>query len=222
MRRTRVKICGLSSEAGVEAAVSAGADAIGLVFFEPSPRNVAIAHAAELRRGVPPFVATVALFVDPEPRLVREVLLHVKPDLLQFHGDEGDDACAQFGRPFLKAVAVGPGVDLLNFATRYPRAAGLVLDTPSEGRGGSGKAFDWSLVPGDVAHRAVLSGGLNAANVGAAIAAVRPYAVDVSSGVEMSKGIKDPVRILRFCEAVRAADDALNRTEPTDESLRSS
>lgn len=218
MHRTRIKICGLTRPGDVDAAVDAGADAVGLVFYPPSPRSLTVSAARALRARVPPFVSSVALFVNPTPEEVENVLNVVRPDLLQFHGSEDDSFCASFGRPYMKALSVGPGFDLVNSRLRFRGASALLLDTPSAGYGGSGKTFDWSLIPATSAdaersERAVplvLSGGLSAANVGAAIGQLRPHAVDVSSGVEEAKGLKDPRRIREFIAAVQAADAQLN------------
>ena len=205
-QRTRIKICGVRREADVEAAVEAGADAIGLVFHPPSPRHVAVARAAELVRRLPPFVAPVALFVNAEVSEVQAVLAAIPMLVLQFHGEETPGYCARFGRPYLKAVRMAPGVDLLDSSRRFASAQALLLDAHVEAYGGGGKVFDWSLVPADVARPVVLSGGLHAGNVIAGIQQVRPWAVDVSSGVESARGVKDAELIRRFCEAVREAD----------------
>jgi phosphoribosylanthranilate isomerase len=207
--RTRIKICGLTREADVDAAVAAGADAIGLVLYERSPRFVNAARAAELARRLPPFVLPVCLFVNAEPALIEEVLAAVPNALLQFHGDETPQQCAAPRRPFLRAARVSPGVDLLDFARQYPHAQGLLLDAHVEGYGGGGKVFDWSLIPPALPAPVVLSGGLSAANVTDGVLRVRPWAVDVSSGVEVAKGIKDAALMHRFCEAVRSADAQL-------------
>jgi len=204
--RTRIKICGVRREVDVEVAVEAGADAIGLVFHPASPRHVAMARAAELVRRLPPFVTPVGLFVNAEPSEVEAVLAAIPPLVLQFHGDETPGYCARFGRPYLKAMRMGAGVDLLDSARRFASAQALLLDAHVEGYGGGGKVFDWSLVPADVARPVVLSGGLHAGNVIAGIQQLRPWAVDVSSGVESTRGVKDADLIRRFCEAVREAD----------------
>ncbi|GAA0762461.1 phosphoribosylanthranilate isomerase [Ideonella azotifigens] len=203
---TRIKICGLTREADVDDAVAAGADAVGLVLYAKSPRAVTAARAGELARRLPPFVTPVLLFVNASAQEVRAGLEEVPMALLQFHGDELADDCASFGRPFLRAARMAPGFDLLDFAARHPQAAALLLDAHVEGYGGGGKAFDWSLIPANVPRPLVLSGGLNPANVIDGILHVRPWAVDVSSGVEAAKGIKDAALMHRFCEAVREAD----------------
>ena len=204
--RTRIKICGLTREADVAAAVQAGADAIGFVLYEKSPRFVAAARAAELARRLPSFVTPVLLLVNATPALVQAALAAVPHALLQFHGDESPAQCEAPGRAYLRAARMAPGFDLLDFAARFKSAQALLLDTHVEGYGGGGKAFDWSLIPPSVPLPVVLSGGLNAANVIEGIARVRPWAVDVSSGVESSKGIKDAELMRRFCDAVHEAD----------------
>jgi phosphoribosylanthranilate isomerase len=204
--RTRVKICGLTREADVDAAVTAGADAIGFVLYERSPRHVAVERAAELARRLPPFVTPVLLTVNAPAALLRDALAAVPHALLQFHGDESPAQCAAPGRPYLRAARMAPDVDLLDFASRFRSAQALLLDAHVEGYGGGGKAFDWSLIPQGVPLPVVLSGGLNAANVIDGVCRVRPWAVDVSSGVESSKGIKDAGLMRRFCDAVREAD----------------
>jgi phosphoribosylanthranilate isomerase len=206
MPRTRIKICGLTRPEDVVAAVEAGADAIGLVFYPPSPRYVTPARAAELVARVPPFVTTVGLFVDPAPDFVREVLAQVPLQLLQFHGDECEADCARFGRNWIKVARMKPGIDLVKFCALHPRASGILLDAFVDGYGGSGKVFDWSLIPAGLGRPLILSGGLDADNVVEAVRRVRPWAVDVSSGVEAGKGIKDAARIAAFIAGVRRAD----------------
>lgn len=207
--RTRIKICGLTREADVDAAVEAGADAIGLVMYPRSPRFITVERAAALARRLPPFVTPVALFVNASAGDIERAVQAMPSMLLQFHGDETPDDCRAAGRPFMRAARMAPGFDLLDFAARYSHAQGLLLDTHVDGYGGSGKVFDWSLIPPDVPRPVVLSGGLHAGNVIQGILQVRPSAVDVSSGVESAKGIKDAVAIRRFCEAVREADARL-------------
>jgi phosphoribosylanthranilate isomerase len=206
IHRTRIKICGLTRAADVDAAVSAGADAIGLVFYSKSPRYIDIASAAQLARRLPPFVASVGLFVNAHPAEIDKALQAIPHLVLQFHGDEKPSDCQQLGRPYLRAARMSAGFDLLNFASVYPDAQGLLLDAHVEGYGGGGKVFDWSLIPHNVNRPLVLSGGLHAENVTNGILQVRPWAVDVSSGVELSKGIKDAQAMHQFCQAVRAAD----------------
>lgn len=206
---TRVKICGLTREQDVLAVAKSGADAIGLVFYERSPRHVSIEQAVRLLRVLPPFVTAVGLFVDAAPAFVRAVLDAVPLDVLQFHGNESPEYCAQFGRPYLKAIRVKAGVDLLQCAADFRAARGLLLDAYVEGiPGGTGAKFDWSLIPTAMEVPIILSGGLAADNVAMAIAHVHPYAVDVSSGVEASKGLKDAVQIARFMDEVQRIDSA--------------
>jgi phosphoribosylanthranilate isomerase len=206
LKRTRVKICGLTREQDVDAAVAAGADAIGLVFYRPSARFVEIEQAERLCRRVPPFVTIVALFVNPERAEVERVLEHLPVQLLQFHGDEDEAFCASFGRPYMKAIRMRPEVDLLELRVSFSSAQALLLDAFAEGYGGSGKTFDWSMIPQEIAGTVVLSGGLTTENVETAIRSLRPWAVDVSSGVEAARGIKDPERIEAFMAGVRNAD----------------
>jgi phosphoribosylanthranilate isomerase len=206
MTRTRIKICGLTREQDLDVALSAGADAIGFVFYPPSPRFLDDARAAALARRVPAFVTRVGLFVNAEPAAVRATLAEVPLELLQFHGEEDAAYCAQFGRPWIKAARVRPELDLLEFARRYPGASGLLLDAYVEAYGGAGQTFDWSLIPRQLPLPVLLSGGLHAANVGEGIRNLRPWAVDVSSGVESAKGIKDAAKIAAFVAAVKEAD----------------
>ncbi|TJZ74008.1 phosphoribosylanthranilate isomerase [Chitiniphilus eburneus] len=202
----RIKICGLRDAATARQAARLGADAIGLVFYGPSPRNVDIATAAAVCAALPPFVSSVGLFVNAEPAFVREVLASVPLDLLQFHGDEAPAYCRAFSRPYLKAVRVKPDVNLLEYAARYADARGLLVDAFVDGvPGGTGEAFDWRLLPPDLPLPLVLSGGLDPDNVRNAVNRVSPWAVDVSSGVESAKGVKDLERIAAFIDAVRAA-----------------
>ena len=205
MHRTRIKICGLTREEDVRAAVNAGADAIGFVIYPPSPRFVPFERAAELARLIPPFVTTVGLFVEPERDFVNAALAHVPLQVLQFHGDEAEADCTGFGRPYIKAARMRPGLDLLKYAASFPGAQGLLLDAFVEGYGGGGETFDWSLIPDKLPMPLILSGGLNAANVAEAVRRVRPWAVDVSSGVESGKGIKDAARITDFVAGVQHA-----------------
>ena len=204
--KPRVKICGLTRLEDVLVAVEAGADAIGLVFYPPSPRYVDLAKAAELTRAVPPFVIIVGLFVNADPVVVRETLAAVPIHLLQFHGDEDEAYCLQFDRPYLRAARMRPGFDLLQYAASFPSAQAILLDAFVDGYGGGGASFDWSLIPNDLSCPLVLAGGLDAGNVAEAVRQVRPAAVDVSSGVEAGKGIKDAERMRAFVAAVRAAD----------------
>lgn len=204
--RTRVKICGITRVEDALAAAAAGADAIGLVFDERSPRCVSLAQAEAVVRALPPFVTVVGLFVDAARGRVDEVLNRVPLDLLQFHGTETPEQCRLYQRTYIKAIAMKPDVDLIAMQARYADAAGLVLDSYSPAAaGGTGQAFDWTRVPGNLTKPVILAGGLTPANVAAAIRALRPYAVDVASGVELSKGIKDAGKISAFLEAVRSA-----------------
>jgi phosphoribosylanthranilate isomerase len=188
-------------------AAQLGADAIGLVFTACSKRQTTPARAREIVAALPPFVATVALFMDDDADRVRQVIDEVQPSLLQFHGGETDGWCMQFGRPFLKAIAMGEGAAALPRLREYPRAAALLLDGHGFGEaGGSGKAFDWSLLPHELAQPVILAGGLHSGNVADAVRLLRPWAVDVASGVESSPGIKDPDKLAAFIRAVRAAD----------------
>jgi len=205
-QRTRIKICGLTREADVEAAVEAGADAIGFVLYEKSPRRVTLSRAAELARRLPAFVMPVGLFVNASLGELNAAMQSIPQLLLQFHGDEVPRDCRQAGRPFLRAARMVPGFDLLDFARQFADAQAILLDAHVEGFGGGGKVFDWSLIPPNVPRPVVLSGGLHAGNVIEGIRQVRPWAVDVSSGVESAKGIKDAAEMRRFCDAVREAD----------------
>ncbi len=205
----RIKICGLTREEDVDAAVAAGVDAIGFVFYPPSPRYLTPLRAAELAKRIPPFVDVVGLFVNELPEVVRAACAAAPINVLQFHGDEDAAYCRQFAHPYLRAARVRPGLDLIEFARSFPDARGLLLDAFVEGYGGGGHVFDWTLIPPDLPGFLVLSGGLTATNVGAAIERVRPVAVDVSSGVEMSKGIKDHSKIAAFVAAVRKADESI-------------
>lgn len=205
MHRTRIKICGLTREEDVRAAVSAGADAIGFVFYPPSPRFVSFERAAELARLIPPFVTTVGLFVNAGRDYVENALEAVPLQVLQFHGDETEADCVGFGLPYIKAGRMRPGLDLLKYAASFPCAQGLLLDAFVEGYGGGGETFDWSLIPSGLPLPLILSGGLHAGNVAEAVRCVQPWAVDVSSGVETAKGIKDADRITEFVAGVQNA-----------------
>jgi len=213
--RTRVKICGITRVEDGVAAAEAGADAIGLIFWPGSPRCVGFEQARAIVDALPVFVSVVGLFVDPQAEAVRAALAVVPLDLLQFHGDEAPALCASFARPYIKAVPVRPEVDLLQYAARFPAAHGLLFDAFQPGGlpGGTGTTFDWNEVPGGLTRPLILSGGLTPQNVGAAVRAVRPWAVDVSSGVEVTgndgkqnKGVKSPPKIAAFIREVRNAD----------------
>jgi phosphoribosylanthranilate isomerase len=205
--RTRVKICGLTRETDVAAAVAAGTDAIGFVFHAPSPRAVDIDRGAALAARIPAFVTVVGLFVDAPPAFIEDVARRVPLDLLQFHGAEAPGDCAGYGRPWIKAIAMRDGIDLEAAAADYHAAAGLLLDTYDPVlAGGTGRRFDWQRVPPRLAPRVILAGGLDAGNVAEAIAQVRPYAVDVSGGVEQAKGIKDHRKIHAFMQGVSDGD----------------
>lgn len=209
MTRTRVKICGLTRELDVVTAVAVGADAVGMVFYEPSPRAIEIEQARRLRDVMPPFVTSVGLFVDAEPDFVRSVLSRVPLELLQFHGEEPPDYCDAFRRPWIKAVRMRPGTDLKAATERYQRASGLLLDTYDPAAvGGTGSRFDWDLVPKWLAPRMILAGGLDPDNVGNAIRQVLPYAVDVSGGVESAKGEKDATKMAAFLQGVKDGDQS--------------
>ena len=205
--RTRIKICGITRVEDARAAVDAGADAIGLVFYSPSPRNVSIEQALAIAAVIPPFVTRVALFVNATPASIEAVLAAVPIELLQFHGDERPADCARFGRPYLTAARMKPGLDLLEYLAPYDAASGWLLDAYRADRfGGTGAAFDWGLIPVGLARPLVLSGGLEPASVEAAVRRVRPWAVDVSSGVESAPGVKEVAKIQAFVTAVRNAE----------------
>ncbi|MDP1863975.1 MAG: phosphoribosylanthranilate isomerase [Thiobacillus sp.] len=212
----RVKICGITRLQDLHAACNAGADALGFVFYERSPRHVTIEAAAALVRALPPFVQSVGLFVNAEPAYIESVLQAVPLDLLQFHGDETPTDCARFGRPYIKAVRVNRDTDLLKYVADFDVARGLLLDAYVAGvPGGTGERFDWSLIPANLTKPIVLSGGLTPDNVAEAVQRVRPWAVDVSSGVEAAvrmldgaevaaKGIKDPNKMAQFIARAKA------------------
>ena len=204
--RTRVKICGITRLEDVHASVAAGADAIGLVFYAPSPRALKPQQAARLVDALPPFVQSVALFVNPTAAEVDDVLQTARPALLQFHGDESPEFCAGFGVPWIKACRIKPGVDLLEYFTRYPDTRAWLADAWVEGYGGAGQRFDWNVLPQQRRKPLILSGGLSPENVAAAIHQVKPWAVDVSSGVEAAPGLKDAAKLAMFMKEVRNAD----------------
>lgn len=212
--RVRIKICGITRAGDAEAAALAGADAVGLVFHAQSRRALDAERAREIVAALPPFVSSVALFVDPAPARVREVLERVRPDLLQFHGREDEYFCAQFGVPYIKALHLGGGEAA--DAGAYPTARALLLDTWDAAQaGGTGRAFDWTLARRFAARRLILAGGLEPGNVERAVRAVSPWAVDVSSGVESAPGVKDARRVREFIRAVRRAEAACAAAEET-------
>ena len=205
--RTRVKICGITREQDAQSAAALGADAIGIVFYPPSPRCVPIERARAIVRATPPFIAVAGVFVNPTRNEVERVVGECGVTLLQFHGDESPEFCKGFARPYIKAARIRPGLDLLRYVSPHVSAQGWMLDAfHDELWGGTGGAFDWSLVPAGMTKPVILSGGLTAENVGEAIRRVRPYAVDVSTSVEASKGIKDAARIAAFIGAVKHED----------------
>ena len=209
---TRIKICGITRVQDIEAVASYGAEALGLVFYEKSPRYVTVQQAVQLVQALPPFISVVGLFVNAEAAFVREVIDQVPLSVLQFHGIESPEFCMQFGKPYLKAIRVKVGVDLLQCAALFHTAQGLLLDAHVDGKeGGTGATFDWTLIPSKLALPVILSGGLHTDNVAQAIKQVHPYAVDVSSGVEASKGIKDAAKIAAFIEEVNNIDLQLSR-----------
>ena len=202
--RTRVKICGITRAEDARVAVDSGADAIGLVFYAPSPRCVSMEQARAIIDAIPPFVCVVGLFVDPAEAHVRSVLHGCRLGLLQFHGDEAPQFCSRFELPYVKAARVRAGIDLVQYLTPYHAAQGWLLDAYHDRLyGGTGDAFDWNLIPRNLARPVILSGGLTPQNVGAAMRQIKPWAVDVSSGVEASKGIKDAAKIAAFIAGVK-------------------
>lgn len=206
MTRVRVKFCGMTRLEDVRAAVELGVDAIGLVCTRRSTRFVEPGQARALRRALPPFVSAVALFMDDAPEWVADAIAALRPDCLQFHGSETAAFAASFALPYLKAVPMASVADVAGYAAAHPAAAGFLLDGHAAGAaGGSGVAFDWSRVPHGLGRPLLLAGGLDAGNVAQAIALARPYAVDVSSGIERAPGVKDAARMRAFVEAVRAA-----------------
>ncbi|HEX4332540.1 MAG TPA: phosphoribosylanthranilate isomerase [Usitatibacter sp.] len=205
--RTRIKICGLKDPSHARLAAEAGADAIGLVFYAPSPRYVNAEEAANVAAALPPFVQAVGLFVNEKESTIRSILARVPLDLLQFQGDETPEFCTGFGKPFVRAVRMEAGVDLVEYAHRFSSARALLLDAHVAGeKGGTGATFDWARVPREPPLPLILSGGLTARNVGRALREVRPWAVDVSSGVESSRGVKDPALIVEFIRSVQLED----------------
>ncbi len=207
MRRTRIKICGITRAEDADAAVEAGADALGLVFYPPSPRAVDVAQAVDAVGNVPAFVSVTALFVNPTVEEVQRVLDSVRIDFIQFHGDEDDDFCRQFKRPYIKALRVRQASDVVASCMRFPGALAILLDSYKPGvPGGTGETFDWSLIPETPPKPIILAGGLEPDNVASAITQIRPFAVDISGGVEASKGIKDHRKIEEFVNEVYRVD----------------
>ncbi|MEN8206547.1 MAG: phosphoribosylanthranilate isomerase [Pseudomonadota bacterium] len=207
MKRTRVKICGITRVEDAAAVVQYGADALGLVFYPKSPRCVDITRAREIAGSVAPFVTVVALFVNAAPDYIRRIIESVPVGLLQFHGDEDNGACKSFGLPFIKSIAMQEGMNAGSLMERYPDAAGFLLDAwQPQSHGGSGETFDWSTVPESSPGPLILAGGLTPGNVSTAIKTIRPYAVDVSSGVESAKGIKSADKIAAFMQGVEDSD----------------
>lgn len=207
MNRTRIKICGVTRKEDADAAVAAGADALGFVFYGPSPRNVSVKQAAHIIRDLPAFVTSTALFVNADVEFVQQVINETGLDLLQFHGAEDVVYCEQFNRPYMKAVRMKPGVDVAAECDRFSSAAAILLDAYRPGvPGGTGDSFDWDLIPSGLKKPIVLAGGLKPENVRRAVETVRPFAVDVSGGVEASKGIKDKEKIEKFTLEVTRAE----------------
>ena len=205
--RTRIKICGIREPEHARIAAEAGADAIGLVFYGPSPRYVEVAQAAAVAAALPPYVMAVGLFVNAAEGEIRNVLDSVRLDLLQFQGDETPDFCERFPVPYVRAVRMEPGTDLVEYAGRFSRAKALLLDAHVPGQpGGTGRTFDWRGIPRDLPIPLILSGGLTVENVARAVREVKPWAVDVSSGVEAGRGSKDPRKIVEFIRSVRLED----------------
>lgn len=203
--RTRVKICGITTPEDALLAARCGADAIGLVFYPPSPRNVSLEQAREILAAVPAFVTTVGLFVDADADYVQQLLQQLKLDLLQFHGDETPEYCSQFSRPYIKALRMQPGLNISQQANSYSDAQGILLDAWVPGiPGGTGQSFDWQQIP-ELNRPLILAGGLSVTNVADAINMVKPWAVDVSGGVEQAKGKKSPTKVQEFMQAALAA-----------------
>ncbi len=206
--RTRIKICGITKVEDAVQAARLGADAIGMVFYDASPRHVSVEQAGKIVAALPPFFTTVALFVNAARPQIHRLLEHVPIDLLQFHGDEAPDECEVYAKPYIKAIHMKKGVDLLDAEKQYCTANGLLLDTFVTGQpGGTGERFDWKRVSAEITKPVILAGGLTAANVATAIQKIRPYAVDVSSGVESTKGIKDIVKVANFIKAVQRTEN---------------
>lgn len=206
LTRVRVKICGITRPEDALVAANCGADAIGMVFYKPSPRAISIPRACEITGQLPPFISKVALFVNAEQDFIKEVLSSVAIDILQFHGEETPEQCSQYAKPFIKAIRMQDNVDLVEIEKQYKSAAALLVDTYVQGEaGGTGRVFDWSRIPGGLDKPLILAGGLTAGNVVDAINQVKPYAVDVSGGVESGKGIKSAEKVAEFIQEVRHA-----------------
>jgi len=205
--RTRVKICGFTKVSDAVSAANLGVDAIGLVFYPPSPRHVSIEKAVEIVKALPAFVTVVALFVDETEAQIREVLNNVAIDCIQFHGDEAVEQCRLYNKPYMKAIRMKPELDVMALAKEYCDASALLLDAYHPGiKGGSGSKFDWDLIPNDCSLPVILAGGLQVDNAKQAVQSVKPYALDVSSGVESSKGIKDVAKMAAFIQAINEGD----------------
>lgn len=205
--RTRIKICGITCREDAQACVAAGVDALGFVFYAPSPRAVDIAQAAAIVNSLPAFITSVGLFLDPEPALVESVLEQLPLDMLQFHGREEAAFCRQFSRPYIKTLGMHGNTNVVAQVQAYPDARSILLDSHATGQaGGTGQPFDWQQIPAIPGMPVILAGGLNATNIAQAVSAVRPFAVDVSSGVEAAPGQKDPRKITEFVAQVRRAD----------------
>ena len=205
--RTRVKICGFTRAQDALCAARLGVDALGLVFYPPSPRNVSIEQAIEIVRALPAFISVVALFVNEQEQGIRDVLANVSIDLIQFHGDESAEYCRSFGKPYVKAVRMQKDIDIASLAKEYHDAHGLLLDAyHADAKGGTGRLFDWGMIPAKCPLPVILAGGLEPANAGLAVKTVKPYALDVSSGVETSKGIKDIAKMSAFVNEVYQSD----------------
>lgn len=212
--RTRIKICGITNSRDAETAVRLGADALGFMMYEGSSRSVSRDTVRDIVRRLPPFISCVGVFVNPSRDWVTEVCREIPLDILQFHGDEDDEFCGDFKRPFVKAIRVSEDLDLDATIARFPRCRAVLLDSHVEGAyGGTGDVFDWDLVKTAATTPTILAGGLTASNVGEAIESIRPFAVDVSSGVEQDKGIKDPDKLRAFIKAVRSCDEQASRLE---------
>jgi phosphoribosylanthranilate isomerase len=204
--RTRIKLCGLTREIDVDDAVAAGADAIGFVLYDKSPRAVSLDRAKALAHLLPPFVTPVVLLVNADASMVKQVLHTIPHAVLQFHGDETPEDCAKAGRAYIRAARMSTGFNLLDFAHRFSKAQALLVDAHVDGYGGGGHVFDWNQLPQALPMPMILSGGLTVSNVAEGVKQVRPWGVDVSSGIETAKGVKDAALMKRFCQLVREAD----------------